>query len=147
MIPAMTKPVSLREVVEYLDFIDEETPGFIDPQDGEIHVLDRIQAGESAEEKAFAQDWRHLPGAFDLNESVIARQFIRSLPTGSAQEEMADAFRGPGAWRWFKSALARHGLRDQWYAFRQQGVERFAREWLVEEGLAYVDDLTPPATA
>ncbi|MBP7961541.1 MAG: hypothetical protein KA003_06185 [Caldilineaceae bacterium] len=40
--------------------------------------------------------------------------------------------------RRFKDAIHRHGVADDWYAYRQRAFEGIAVGWLAENGVAFV---------
>ncbi len=48
------------------------------------------------------------------------------------------AFGVSDTFRRFKDTLLRHGIADDWYAYRQRAFEEIAVAWLEENGVAYV---------
>jgi hypothetical protein len=63
-------------------------------------------------------------------------EFVVNLPEGKARLSLSRALSGKKPFRRFKDALAEFpDLRDQWFAFQDQALLRYAKEWLEDEGV------------
>ena len=50
------------------------------------------------------------------------------------RERLLDALNGKGAFRRAKNVLDATGLRNEWFAYRDDAAKSLAREWLEENG-------------
>ncbi len=69
-----------------------------------------------------------LPTQEDLRDYDIMEAFVDTL-SGAAQERLAIAISGRGAFRRFKDEVRRLGLEAQWYAWHDDAYRRKAIEW------------------
>jgi hypothetical protein len=160
----MAARVSLQRVVEELDALTEETSAYLNRETGELYALgdeeaDLVEGGidpdESPEwlideatrirEVLESTDWLALPTRFDIHEWAIMDGFARSIDDADVRDELLTAIRGRGAFRWFKDAIHRHGIHQDWYDHRAAVLGRIAMDWLDEHGIDYsVDTDTIP---
>jgi len=84
------------------------------------------------------------PDRFDFDEYGQMEQFIYSLKDDTAAEELSNAIRGRGAFRYFKDTAERLGLLDNWYRFRDQAMKEFVIEWAEDHNVRYEDDTKNP---
>jgi hypothetical protein len=77
-----------------------------------------------------------LPTQEDLRDYDIMEAFVDTL-SGAAQECLAIAISGRGAFRRFKDEVRRLGLEAQWYAWHDDAYRRKAIEWCEENGIEY----------
>ena len=75
-----------------------------------------------------------LPTQEDLRDYDIMEAFVDTL-SGAAQERLAIAISGRGAFRRFKDEVRRLGLEAQWYAWHDDAYRRKAIEWCEENGI------------
>jgi hypothetical protein len=151
----MALPVRLKDVVEALEMIDNQSRAYISRLTGEIVVL-TDEEEELVEEDVCEpelEDWQLeqmpktreilesgeflcLPEHFDIHEWDIMRRFAEDQ-SEMDREMLLDAIHGRGAFRMFKSTIHRLGIVDAWYKFRDTAIGEIAREWLEEEGIPY----------
>jgi len=74
-----------------------------------------------------------VPSKFDLHEWEIMRSFSNSCPE-PIRRDLLDAIHGRGAFRTFRRTVDRLGVREDWFAYRDETVRRFAEDWLLENG-------------
>ena len=149
--------VKLEAVVEAMDQ-PEEWEAFLDPETGEIitvtpedrdHFEDEdvdLEDLQEWERESFAQARRALesdkmlplPDRFEIHEWDIMRQFSLAQE-GAALRELQHAVHGSGAFRKFRAAIDRHGLRQAWFEYRDETVKQIARDWLDSHGIPYVE--------
>ena len=69
------------------------------------------------------------PCQFDFHEYREMERFIGTLGDAVAVEQLTRAIRGKGAFRYFKDTVARLGLRDQWFSFRDAALKECVLRW------------------
>jgi isochorismate hydrolase len=75
------------------------------------------------------------------------QRFIEAVQEPSLKEKLAAALVGKGAFRRFKDQLLAYPeIRQQWFAFKDNEVYTYARDWLEREGVYATNDFptTPP---
>jgi len=159
--------VSLTKVADEIDSLMEGFTAYLNTQTGELYtlsddVLDSLDDGSEGDdrpdwemaERARAieirdsEDWLELPSKFDLHEWDLMEKFSLSIDDPLVREDLLNAIRGRGAFRYFKDTVQRHGIRELWFAFKATGIEAVAADWLDEHGIAYHQrDTDSPETA
>jgi hypothetical protein len=157
----MAIPVRLEDVIDALE-MPENWEAFLDPDSGEIITVtdeERDYLEEEDLDPADLPEWQRasleqarratesdrmlrLPDRFEVHEWEIMRQFAQSWPAPISTQLLA-SIHGSGAFRKFRSGLDRLGLRDEWFAFRDETLQRIATDWLEVHGIAFVKG-TPP---
>ena len=147
-----------RDVVDALDMASDTLSSYLNRKTGEIvsltedimmmaeddDDLDGISEWEreevlKAREVRDSDDYIGLPGGYEIDEYRIMEDFIDQLPPGKAQEELAYAIRGKGAFRRFKQSVRYHGLEQRWYDYLAEAYRVLAIRWCAEEGLEYTE--------
>lgn len=67
-------------------------------------------------------------------------QFILTLEDDSVIDELWRAIKGRGAFRHFKDTAHRLGLLDRWFAYRDNAMEEFVRDWAEAHAVSIVED-------
>jgi len=158
--------VQLMSVMDAIDLPDE-WEAFLDPDTGEILVMTDEEQGMLEEDEldddtvVEVPDWEReslgklrvllesgralrLPDKFDFHEWEVMRRFATSVEDLEASTELLNSIHGTGAFRMFREATARLGLRDAWFAHRDRALRELAKEWLEENGLAYTEEVQRP---
>jgi hypothetical protein len=156
----MPAAVSLKDIVEALEMQSDERPSFVDLETGEVETVDRdllhsAEEAESQDEELDIPKWQErewtaakrivfhydkfekLSTKYDVHEWDIMRQFADSVQNRRIAGELQDAIHGAGAFRMFKSVVYRHKIEQQWYAFRQETLEKIARDWCEGHGIPW----------
>jgi hypothetical protein len=152
---AMSKVISLREIISALEAASDDCSSYLDPETGEIIVVTEddiaVVEGEGGEQIPTWQRemmpkiraaleggrWLELPDRFDVHEWSIMEGFSRTQNIERIRSELLDAIHGAGAFRAFRSAIRRLGLEESWYQFRDEALAEIARSWLEEHKLQY----------
>ncbi len=155
----MGVPIRLEAVLEAMD-LPTEWESFLDPATGKIVTLSEddqaVLDDEDADVDEFP-DWQRdsiteirkvldsgralrLPDSFDINEWDLMRRFSSLLEDPEQRRELLDAIHGTGAFRIFKMSIARLGLRERWFEYRDNALRRIAKDWLETEGIPFVED-------
>jgi hypothetical protein len=152
---AMSKVISLRDIIFALEAATDDSSSYLDPETGEIiQVTDdeRAMVENECEEEAPSWQrelmpkiraalegdrWLELPDRFDIHEWSIMERFSRAQDIEPIRRELLNAIHGAGAFRVFRSAIRRLGLEQNWYQFRDEALADIARDWLEEHELQY----------
>lgn len=154
--------VKLEDVVEAMDlpgewesFIDADTGEIVSISEDDRFILDSEEDGETEDMPEWQRDSiatirrvldsgraLALPDSFDIHEWDLMRRFARSVDDDDASDELLQAIHGSGAFRLFKMTIARLGLRDAWFRYRDEAIRDLARDWLEENGIAYTEEAT-----
>jgi hypothetical protein len=153
---AMSKVISLREIIDALEAASDDCASYLDPETGEIILVTEeeralAEEDESREETPAWQRelmpkiraalegdrWLELPDRFDIHEWSIMERFSRAQNIEPIRRELLNAIHGAGAFRAFRSTIRGLGLEQSWYQFRDQALEDIARRWLEEHKLQY----------
>ncbi len=153
----MPIPVSLAAVVEELELISDDIYVYINKETGELLTIgnDELVTVETGYEDDDVPEWQleilamaekvlnstdylRLPTSADIHEWTIMQEFCATVENGRQRRDLLDQIHGKGAFRKFKDALDRHGLRDEWFAFHKAALARIAVDFLEEAGIPYV---------
>jgi hypothetical protein len=156
---AMAVTVKLKDVVDQLDMLDDQSAGYLNKRTGELYFLTgeelfdiddeddddppddepawQLEARLKAKEVTSSADWLELPGKFEIHEYNIMAEFCRSLMDDALSDRLLQLIRGSGAFRRFRDAISDFGLEEAWYEFRSSAFEKIAVDWLEENQIAY----------
>jgi hypothetical protein len=126
--------VKLNDVLEALDFVNDETQYYYNMKTEQIVML---MDGMNDEEDAALredidenyEDYIVLPGKYEINEYAMMENFIDELNEEDRQERLYSAIRSKGAFRRFKDSLFDLGLEKNWYQFRDDAYLKIATKW------------------
>ena len=152
----MAARVSLRDVVDELDMLTDESTAYLNRKTGELCTIqdDDIRLIEDdrslddlpewqrddiprMREVLESEDWLILPTRFDIHEWAIMDEFARSVDNPDLSYELMDAIRGTGAFRCFRNAIHLHGIQESCYQYKDAALAEIAIEWLDEHGIPY----------
>lgn len=154
----MAFTVKLLDVLQAME-IPEEWQALLDPETGEIVTISDEELQHCEDEDLDLDelpDWQReavlkarralesdrmlrLPDKWEIHEWDIMRRFASSLDEPERGELLA-AIHGRGAFRMFRMTTERLGLRDAWFAYRDETVKRIAKDWLEAHGIAYTEE-------
>lgn len=113
---------------------DDDFSSFgVDIFDEDVELAKKI---ENNEEKYVA-----LPSKRDINEWEIMRDFCYSIEDDDKSQELLNAIHGKGAFRYFKDTIARMGIREDWFKFRDQKIKQKIVKWCERNDVDYIDDV------
>jgi len=154
----MAGKVRLKDVVDALEMQPDEYSAYLDRDSGEVEsVSDDLlnQAEELGEDpEPELPDWQKrdweiakriastdrfvaLPTKFEVHEWAIMENFSLSVKTDRIRQDLLSAIHGAGAFRHFKSTARRHGIGEQWFAFRTDALREIAVDWCKEHQIAW----------
>ena len=154
----MSVVVSLRDIVDAMDFQSDDATTFLNRQTGEIALVsaedrhdaeqndldlaalaDRRRAGVlKARDILASADFVPVPDKFEIHEWSIMERFAISQTDRPTRAELIDALHRRPAFRKFSDAVRELGLEGEWLAFRTTALEDIARDWLEEHGIPYI---------
>ncbi len=136
--------IKLEQVIEAIETADDAFTYLYDTQTGETVLLpDDIMFGErdeALEELIESAPMGRFPTKYDIHEYSIMEDFVYSLPSGTARQELINAIRGLGAFRRFKNGIRYHRLEQQWYDYRDQAYREIAIRWCQDQELEYTEE-------
>lgn len=152
----MSIVVSLRDVVDAMDVLNDDIHAYLNKLTGELltATTEELSAIEEGDDWSNYPDWQHaaledarriiesddfleLPDKFEIHEYAIMQDFCYALENPRLRDDMASRIRGSGAFRHFKDGIHYHGIQEDWYRFRQQALEAIAIEWLESHAIAF----------
>ncbi len=90
-----------------------------------------------AREVAASDDFVQLPDKHDIHDYAIMERFCHTVEDDTFRENLLDAIRGRGAFGRFARMIARRGLEQSWYAYRNATYDRIAADFLETQGIAF----------
>ena len=138
--------IPLKQVIQAIEEANEVFTSFWDTKTGKTVYLAGPLMIDMTEDKALASAIEDMPERFlrfstkyEIHQYRIMEDFIDQLPPGRAQEELACAIRGKGAFRRFKQSVRYHGLEQRWYDYLAEAYRELAIRWCAEKGLEYTE--------
>ena len=138
---AMAARVKLDDIVEAMEMLQHGWRAFLNRETGEIVTLTDdgqilVDDEDFDEDRLDGEPFVVLPSSFDIDEWSLMEKF--ALEQNDRQrDELLDAIRGRGAFRFFKSSVKRLGIEQPWYRYRDAALERIAREWLEDNAIPF----------
>ncbi len=155
----MSAEVSLREVVDHLNMLSDESSAYLNKTTGELILPsdEELSAAEEREDVEGCLEWQRvmiekarevldsddylkLPSKFDIHEYRVMQEFCYSVNLPQLSEQLLRNIRGSGAFGRFKQAIYSLEIEKDWYRFRDEEYQRIAVEWLEVNGIAYRKD-------
>lgn len=148
--------VSIKEIVEGMEFQLEGALSFINLKNGEVVTIENeeMQAAKDNENVTSFPDWQQefiiaakeiisnddffpLPSNQEINEYVIVKDFCFCLEDKRIKGIMIKAIKGRGAFRRFKEYIYRFNIEVQWFNFIHEKLFDIAKEWCIKNNLEY----------
>jgi len=130
----MTVQVKLQNILEGMDFQSDEQSSFLNLTTGEVVSItdEELRAAENDEPLADFPEWQHdairiageiietdhylpLPDRFEIHEYQIMERFCLSMDDEDIRDDLCNAIRGRGAFRYFKDRIHAYGMAEEWY--------------------------------
>jgi hypothetical protein len=165
----MNPPAKLSDLILALEMPSEEFRTYFDRKTGAVvlveeTMLSRLEDGEEEDLDDLAE-WRKVeyevakeivsdngsrfippPDKFEFHEYRVMEEFIRSMDDDEAADQLWQAIKGRGAFRYFKDTLHRLGIQQSWYDYLDEAQRKFVIEWAEENNVAFEDDLRKSRT-
>ena len=139
--------IPLKQVIQAIEEANEVFTSFWDKKTGKtVYLADPLMTDMTEEYKALAAAIEDMPERFlrfptkcEIHQYRVLEAYIDRLPPGKAQEELAYAIRGKGAFHRFKQSVRYHGLEQRWYDYLAEAYRELATRWCAEEDLEYTE--------
>jgi uncharacterized protein UPF0158 len=154
----MTVQVKLQDILEGMDFQSDAQSAFLNLTTGEVVSItdEELRAAEHDAPLEDFPDWQHdairmageiletehylpLPDRFEIHEYRIMERFCLSIDDEDIRDDLCDAIRGRGAFRYFKDRIHAYGIAEEWYRYRDAALREIAMAWCEAHGLAYTE--------
>jgi len=158
------KPVKLSALLEALEFDFEETRTFVDLENGCVVMVQRsvLSDMEDGDEEALSDvpEWQKdeveiaraivadsgkrfvtPPDKYEFHEYREMERCIGTVRNAEAADQLSQAIRGKGAFRYFKDTADRLGLLNQWFQYRNDAMKEFVVDWAEDNNVPYEDDV------
>lgn len=138
--------IPLKQVIDALESSSDSVTDYFDLHTGEtVSLFDPYMIGETDEELAellesTPERFLRFPTQYEIHEYRIMEDFIASLPVGAMRRELAEAIRGKGAFRRFKTTIRFYGVEQRWYDFLADAYKAIAIQWCKDNQLEYTID-------
>lgn len=154
----MAVMVKLKDILEGLEFQSDDGSSYLHTTTGEVVYITEEEL-RAAEEEAPLEDfpaWQHdairiagemletdhylpLPTKFDIHEYRIMERFCYSVDDDDMRDDLCNAIRGRGAFRYFKDKIHEYGIADDWYTYRDEALREIAIAWCEEHEIQYTE--------
>ena len=139
--------IPLKQVIQAIEEANEVFTSFWDTESNKtVYLVDPLMTDMTEDDKALAaaiedmpERFLRFPTKYEIHQYRIMENFIDQLSSRKAQEELAHAIRGKGAFRRFKQSVRYHGLEQRWYDYLAEAYRELAIRWCEEEGLEYTE--------
>src|SRR4029453_3031890 len=154
----MTIQVKLQDILEGMDFQSDEQPSFLNLSTGEVASItdEELCAADHDAPLEDFQELQHdairiakdivetdhylpLPDRFEIHEYSIMERFCLSVDDEDIRDDLCNAIRGRGAFRYFKDRIHAYGIAEEWYRYRDAALREIAVAWCEAHGIAYTE--------
>jgi hypothetical protein len=150
--------VKLSNIVEGLEFQSDERFSYLHTITGEVVSItdEELRAAENNEPLEDFPEWQHdairiardivetdhylpLPDRFEIHEYSIMERFCLSVEDDDLRDDLCNAIRGRGAFRYFKDRIHAYDIAEEWYRYRDAALREIAIAWCEEHGIQYTE--------
>lgn len=117
--------VELTEVIDALEFTNDEIEYYYNPDNGEI-FMSNIEEFETLNEEELDELFEKsikLPTRYDINEYEMMEDFAETIKDDRLQNQLYISLNGSGAFRRFKDTCINFDIIDDWYKFRVENIK------------------------
>ncbi len=131
--------VKLTEVIDALDFTNDEIEYYYNPDTeeifmsniGEIENLNEDELDELFEKSIM------LPTRYDINEYEMMEDFAETIEDTRLQNQLYISLNGRGVFRRFKDTCINFDIIDDWYNYRDQKYKELAINWCKDNNIEF----------
>ncbi len=131
--------VKLSEVIDALDFTNDEIEYYYNPDNGEI-FMSNIGEFEDLNEDELDELFEKsimLPTRYDINEYEMMEDFAETIEDTRLQNQLYISLNGSGAFRRFKDTCINFDIINDWYKFRDEKYKELAINWCKENNIEF----------
>lgn len=136
--------VKLSEVIDALDFTNDEIEYYYNPDNGEI-FMSNIGDFESLNEDELDELFEKsivLPTRYDINEYEMMEDFAETIEDSKLQNQLYISLNGSGAFRRFKDTCINFDIINDWYKFRDEKYKELAINWCKENNIQFEQEMS-----
>ena len=135
--------VKLTEVIDALDFTNDEIEYYYNPDTeeifmsniGEIENLNEDELDELFEKSIM------LPTRYDINEYEMMEDFAETIEDTRLQNQLYISLNGRGVFRRFKDTCINFDIIDDWYNYRDQKYKELAINWCKDNNIEFEQEM------
>ncbi|HEY4247404.1 MAG TPA: UPF0158 family protein [Lacunisphaera sp.] len=143
-----TATVKLYDLTDALEMDSETISSWLDRNTGKVVMVEsEVMDAVEAEEEDDLLDWQReelvaaraisagdprylaLPTKFDFHEYRYMEKFIGTIADAAKADQLWQAIKGKGAFRYFKDTAHRLDVIDDWYRYRDEAMNEFMLRW------------------
>ena len=131
--------VKLNEVIDALDFTNDEIEYYYNPDTEEI-FMSNIGEFEDLTEDELDELFEKsimLPTRYDINEYEMLEDFAETISDTRLQNQLYISLNGSGAFRRFKDTCINFDIINDWYKFRDERYKEIAIDWCKENNIEF----------
>ena len=131
--------VTLSEIIEGLEMVNDEIDCYYNPKKDEI-FLSNIGEYENLNEDELDELFEKsiiLPTQYEINEYQIMGDFIDTINDFEIRNNLHRLIQGKGAFRRFKDYCFEVNIIQDWYNYREEKYKEIAINWCKENDLKY----------
>ena len=131
--------VKLTEVIDALDFTNDEIEYYYNPDTEEIFMsnIGEIESLNEDELDELFEKSIMLPTRYDINEYEMMEDFAETIEDTRLQNQLYISLNGRGAFRRFKDTCINFDIIDDWYKYRDQKYKELAINWCKENNIKF----------
>ena len=131
--------VKLNEIIDALDFTNNEIEYYYNPDNGEIfmsNIGDYEDLNEDELDELFEKAIM-LPTRYDINEYEMMEDFTVTIEDTRLRNQLYISLNGRGAFRRFKDTCINFDIIEDWYKFRDEKYKEIAINWCKENNIKF----------
>ena len=131
--------VKLNEVIDALEFTNDEIEYYYNPDTEEIFMSD-IGEFEDLNEDELDELFEKsimLPTRYYINEYDMMVDFAKTIEDTRLQNQLYISLNGSGAFRRFKDTCINFDIINDWYKFRDERYKQLAIDWCKKNNIKY----------
>ena len=129
--------VKLSEVIDALDFTNDEIEYYYNPDTEEIfmsNIWNFEDLNEDESDELFENSIM-LPTRYDINEYEMMEDFAETISDIRLQNQLYISLNGSGAFRRFKDTCINFDIINDWYKYRDERYREIAIDWCKENNI------------
>lgn len=129
--------VKLSEVIDALDFTNDEIEYYYNPDTEEIfmsNIWNFEDLNEDESDELFENSIM-LPTRYDINEYEMMEDFAETISDIRLQNQLYISLNGSGAFRRFKDTCINFDIINDWYKYRDERYRKIAIAWCEENNI------------
>ena len=135
--------VKLTEVIDALDFTNDEIEYYYNPDTEEIFMsnIGEIESLNEDELDELFEKSIMLPTRYDINEYEMMEDFAETIEDTRLQNQLYISLNGRGAFRRFKDTCINFDIIDDWYKYRDQKYKELAINWCKDNNIEFEQEM------